>query len=71
MSREPQGPCKGCNDRSVEPNCHNAAICEKWAEFQREKEEDRKLRTAGWEARAFRKSSVARIRNEYQKKGRD
>lgn len=28
-------PCKGCENRTVEPNCHNPDRCEKWAEFQR------------------------------------
>lgn len=26
-------PCKGCAERSVEPNCHNPDICQKWAEW--------------------------------------
>jgi len=25
------GPCKGCTERSVSPNCHDPNICEKWA----------------------------------------
>lgn len=31
-------PCKGCEERTAEPNCHG--ICEKYLTWQREHKED-------------------------------
>ena len=34
-------PCRGCTERSIEPNCHNSEICEKWAIYEAKMNEDR------------------------------
>ncbi len=36
-----QSPCKGCEDRTVEPNCHNPEICQKWKAFREKLEAER------------------------------
>lgn len=28
-----QSPCMGCMERTIEPNCHDEAICDRWREF--------------------------------------
>lgn len=29
----PKAPCKGCAERTADPNCHSPERCEKWAEY--------------------------------------
>ena len=37
-------PCRGCQDRTLDPNCHDAARCEKWAAFEEKKRQEREAR---------------------------
>lgn len=30
-------PCKGCKDRTLDPNCHHADRCERWAAYEERK----------------------------------
>ena len=39
-----ESPCKGCTNRTVEPNCHNPDICDKWAAYWKEYQEYQKAR---------------------------
>lgn len=37
-------PCKGCDHRTVEPNCHNPDICDQWAAYQEEYQKYQRIR---------------------------
>lgn len=38
-----ESPCKGCEDRTISPNCHTNCIA--YAEFRAEKDKERKRRS--------------------------
>ena len=39
-----KSPCvSDCPNRSIEPNCHNIDICEKWKEYVEKAEKERKI----------------------------
>ena len=37
-------PCRGCKERTVEPNCHDEARCEKWAGYCAQKRREQEAR---------------------------
>ena len=41
LRRDIDSPCRGCGERHI--GCHDPAVCERWKEFLRRKDENYRL----------------------------
>ena len=60
------GPCRGCERRTVSPNCHDPERCEDWKGFQQTLAENRKIRKCS-EADIVRKTTGKRVKAFFYK----
>lgn len=64
--------CKGCPDRSLDPNCHNPEICPYWAEHTDRKAKESKARTVMRTADTVRFANYMKLKTRFiNRRGRN